>query len=223
MLSTKAGMRLAEYTVTEAGFGADLGAQKFFDIKCRKTGLAPDVAVVVATVRALKLHGGIDAGALRPKPGSLKDPESRMHFDEKGDEDVLAVERGMENLTKHVENVRGYGIPVIVAINQFPTDTEAELKAVEAGCIAAGCESVRATHWNTGGEGAADLAKRVVEIAEKGEADFKPLYPNSMPLEDKVRGKRDEIAYPAACSGVCVCVCSARRRRVRRDILPSCL
>ena len=187
VLSTQAGLRLAEFTVTEAGFGADLGAQKFLDIKCRKTGLVPDVAVVVATCRALKLHGNVNAKEL-------------------GEENVAAVNAGMPNLVRHVENLRKYGLPVVVAINQFPLDTEAELAAVEAACSAVGVDAVRATHWNTGGAGAADLATKVAEVAD-GRApgakhdEFKLLYPDDMPLEEKIRTIATEI-YGA--SGIAV-------------------
>ncbi len=166
VLATKTALKLADYVVTEAGFGADLGAEKFFDIKCRKAGLRPDAVVLVASIRALKMHGGVDRKELAT-------------------ENVAAVEGGMANLTRHVENLRGYGVPVVVAINQFPLDTAAEVAAVEAGCKAAGVNVVPCTHWADGGAGAEGLAEAVVAIIEKGEADFAPLYPDAMGLWEK--------------------------------------
>ena len=166
VLATKTALKLADYVVTEAGFGADLGAQKFFDIKCRKAGLRPDAVVLVASIRALKMHGGVDRKEL-------------------GTENVGAVEGGMANLTRHVENLRGYDVPVVVAINQFPLDTAAEVAAVEAGCQAAGVDVVPCTHWADGGAGAEGLAEAVVAIIQKGEADFEPLYPDAMSLWEK--------------------------------------
>jgi formate--tetrahydrofolate ligase len=166
VLATTTALKLADYVVTEAGFGADLGAQKFFDIKCRKAGLRPDAVVLVASIRALKMHGGVDRKEL-------------------GAENVAAVEGGMTNLTRHVENLRGYGVPVVVAINKFPLDTDAEVAAVEAGCRAAGVDVVPCSHWADGGAGTTGLAEAVVAIIEKGEADFAPLYPDDMSLWEK--------------------------------------
>ena len=166
-LATTTALGLADYTVTEAGFGADLGAEKFLDIKCRQAGLSPDLAVVVATVRALKLQGGADAKQL-------------------GTEDVGAVERGLSNLIRHVENLRKFGLPVLVAINAFTTDTAAEWTAIEKACAAAGTKAIRAMHWAEGGKGAEELARAVVDTIAKGEARYKPLYPDDMKLKDKI-------------------------------------
>ncbi len=166
VLATTTALKLADYVVTEAGFGADLGAEKFFDIKCRKAGLKPDAVVLVASIRALKMHGGVGRKDL-------------------GAENVAAVEGGMANLSRHVENLRGYGVPVVVAINKFPLDTAAEVAAVEAGCRGAGVDVVPCSHWADGGAGAEGLAEAVVAITQKGEADFQPLYPDTMSLWDK--------------------------------------
>ena len=165
--ATRAALKLADYVVTEAGFGADLGAEKFFDIKCRKAGLAPDCAVLVATARALKTHGGVARADL-----SIANPE--------------AVEKGAANLARHVANVRRFGVPVAVAINRFSADAPAETAAVERVCARLGVEAVMADHWARGGEGAADLARAVVRTIARGEADFRPLYPDDMPLWDKL-------------------------------------
>ncbi|MHA1565512.1 MAG: formate--tetrahydrofolate ligase [Alphaproteobacteria bacterium] len=166
VLATKTALKLADYVVTEAGFGADLGAEKFLDIKCRKAGLTPAAAVVVATVRALKMHGGVARDALAA-------------------EDVAAVTKGGSNLARHVENVRGYGLPVVVAINRFPGDSEAEIAAVRAICDAQDVQVVLAEHWAHGGAGAEDLAKAVVGIIEAQPSRFKPLYEDSLSLWDK--------------------------------------
>jgi formate--tetrahydrofolate ligase len=168
VMATTTALRLADYTVTEAGFGADLGAEKFFDIKCRKAGLRPDVAVLVATVRALKMHGGVARDAL-------------------GAEDVAAVERGLANLQRHVENVRRFGVPVVVAVNRFGADTEAELAAVCQGAARLGAPAHVATHWAEGGRGTEALAREVVALAESGVADFRPLYADDLPLWEKIR------------------------------------
>jgi formate--tetrahydrofolate ligase len=173
-LATTTAVGLADYTVTEAGFGADLGAEKFLDIKCRQAGLAPDLAVIVATVRALKLQGGADAKML-------------------GTEDVAAVERGLANLTRHVENLGKFGLPVLVAINAFTTDTEAEWRAVETACAAAGTRAIRAKHWAEGGKGAEELARAAVETIAKGEAKYRPLYPDDMTLKAKIETIAREI------------------------------
>ncbi|MBL8831353.1 MAG: formate--tetrahydrofolate ligase [Rhodospirillales bacterium] len=174
VLATTTALGLADYTVTEAGFGADLGAEKFLDIKCRQAGLSPDLAVVVATVRALKLQGGADAKNL-------------------GTEDVAAVERGLSNLTRHVENLRKFGLPVLVAINAFTTDTPAEWTAIEQACAAAGTRAIRAMHWAEGGKGAEDLARAAVETIAKGEAKYAPLYPDDMKLKAKIETIAREI------------------------------
>jgi formate--tetrahydrofolate ligase len=153
--------------VTEAGFGADLGAEKFFDIKCRKAGLKPAAAVIVATIRALKMHGGVAKDDLKA-------------------ENVDAVRKGCANLKRHIENVGKFGVPVVVAINKFITDTDAEIAAVQEVAQSLGSEAILCTHWADGGAGTEDLARRVVEIADSGKADFKPLYPDEMKLWDKV-------------------------------------
>ncbi len=167
VIATKTALKLSDYVVTEAGFGADLGAEKFFDIKCRKAGLKPAAAVIVATVRALKMHGGVGKNDL-------------------GQENVEAVKAGCTNLKRHVENVKGFGVPVVVAINQFLGDTDAELEAVRATAEQQGAKAILCAHWADGGAGAEDLARHVVELADSGVADFKPIYEDSLPLWDKV-------------------------------------
>jgi len=167
VIATKTALQLADYVVTEAGFGADLGAEKFFDIKCRKAGLSPSAAVIVATVRALKMHGGVKK-------------------DELGRENVAAVTAGCANMVRHIGNVRSFGVPVVVAINRFIKDTDAELKAVQAAAEQAGVKAIVCTHWADGGAGTEALAKHVVELAESGQAKFKPLYEDSLPLWSKV-------------------------------------
>ncbi len=178
VLATKTALKLGDYLVTEAGFGADLGAEKFLDIKCRKAGLNPDCVVIVATIRALKLHGGADAKNLTP-------------------EDLGALEKGIPNLLRHVENIGKFGLPAIVALNRFPTDTEAELKLVQDSCAKLGVNVVLCEHWAKGGDGAVDLANEVVGAIESGKADFKFLYPDDMPLIEKTRTISREI-YGAA-------------------------
>lgn len=166
--ATRLALKLADYVVTEAGFGADLGAEKFFDIKCRKAGLKPAVAVVVATVRALKMHGGVARADLAK-------------------EDVKAVREGGANLARHIENVKSFGVPVVVAINQFSGDSDAELEQVRQTCSELGAEAFLCSHWADGGRGATDLAREVVKIADSGASRFRPLYPDDMPLWEKVR------------------------------------
>ena len=150
-------MKIADYTVTEAGFGADLGAEKFFDLKCRFAGLKPDVTVIVATVRALKMHGGVPKAELGP-------------------ENLDALSKGFVNLEKHIENVRKFGVPVVVAINAFPTDTKAELNLVEKKCNELGVEVSLSEVWAKGGEGGSDLAEKVVKTIENKPSNFKLLY-----------------------------------------------
>jgi formate--tetrahydrofolate ligase len=178
VLATRTALKLCDYVVTEAGFGADLGAEKFFDIKCRKAGLRPDAAVIVATVRALKMHGGV------------------AKHDLKG-ENVEAVQRGCTNLRRHIDNVRKFGVPPVVAINRFITDTDAELQAVMQSAQDAGTQALVCTHWAEGGKGIEALARHVADISDNGQADFKPLYPDALPLWDKVRLIATEI-YGAA-------------------------
>ena len=167
VIATRAGLKLGDYVVTEAGFGADLGAEKFFDIKCRMAGLHPDAAVIVATVRALKMHGGVAK-------------------DDLAAENVAAVKKGSANLARHVHNVKRYGVPVIVAINRFGTDTDAEIAAVQAAAATEGVEAILCTHFAEGGKGAEELAHKVAHLAEFGAAQFAPLYPDDMPLFEKV-------------------------------------
>jgi len=173
VIATKAALKLADYVVTEGGFGADLGAEKFFDIKCRKAGLTPEACVVVATVRALKLHGG-------------------AKFDALAKEDVATLEKGMGNLKRHVENLKQFGVPVVVCVNQFPTDTQAELEAVAKNVKAHGAACAISSHWADGGRGAQDLAEAVVAALE-GPSSFAPLYPNDMALDDKIRTVAQKI------------------------------
>lgn len=167
LIATRTGLALADYVVTEAGFGADLGAEKFFDIKCRKGGLRPSAAVIVATIRALKMNGGV----------AKKDLAS---------ENVAAVERGAVNLRRHIENVRSFGVPVIVAINAFDSDTKAEFVAVEAAAANVGARAVLCRHWAEGSAGAEDLAHAVVELVEKNGSDFRPLYADDFSLNEKI-------------------------------------
>jgi formate--tetrahydrofolate ligase len=184
VMATRLGLKLADVVVTEAGFGADLGAEKFLDIKCRLAGLNPSVCVIVATVRALKMHGGVAKADL-------------------GREDVAAVTRGISNLARHVENMGKFGLPVVVALNRFTSDTDAEIAAVQAAIQAAGAEAILCTHWGDGAKGAAELARAVqARIAAKS-ARFVPLYPDAMPLADKIRSiaqqiyRARDIALPA--------------------------
>ena len=167
VIATRTALRLADYVVTEAGFGADLGAEKFFDIKCRMAGLKPDATVIVATVRALKMHGGVGK-------------------DELGRENVAAVTAGCANLARHLENIKIFGVPVVVAINRFTNDTEAELEAIRASAREQGAAAGVCTHWADGGAGTQELAEQVIALVDSGAADFTPLYEDSLPLWDKV-------------------------------------
>jgi formate--tetrahydrofolate ligase len=168
VIATTSALKLADYVVTEAGFGADLGAEKFFDIKCRKAGISPDAAVVVTTVRALKMHGGVARDALR-------------------EENVAALEKGFANLARHLANIRQFGVPAVVSVNRFSADTVREHTKLQELCAAEGVKAVIADHWAQGGAGAVELAHAVVDLAESGAADFRFLYPDEMPLFDKVR------------------------------------
>jgi formate--tetrahydrofolate ligase len=174
VLATKTALKLADYVVTEAGFGADLGAEKFFDIKCRKAGLTPAAAVIVATVRALKMHGGVAKDDLK-------------------NENVAAVTKGCENLTRHLDNLRKFGVPPIVAINRFITDTDKELQAVTKAAEGAGAKTFVCTHWADGSKGIEALARQVVDAADGGQSKFKLLYPDALPLRDKVKTIATEI------------------------------
>ncbi|MBO0735709.1 MAG: formate--tetrahydrofolate ligase, partial [Alphaproteobacteria bacterium] len=178
VIATTSALKLADYVVTEAGFGADLGAEKFFDIKCRKAGIAPDAAVIVATVRALKMHGGVGRDALR-------------------EENVDAVEKGFANLSRHIANIRQFGVPAVVSVNRFSADTAAELGRLQELCAQEGVKAVIADHWAQGGEGAIELARAVVDLAESGTANFHFLYPEEMPLLEKLRTITQRI-YGAA-------------------------
>ena len=168
VIATTSALKLADYVVTEAGFGADLGAEKFFDIKCRKAGISPDAVVVVATVRALKMHGGVARDGLR-------------------EENVEALEKGYTNLARHLSNIRQFGVPAVVSINRFSADTPREHARLQELCAADGVKCVIADHWAQGGAGAAELARTVVDLAESGKADFHTLYPDEMPLVAKLR------------------------------------
>ncbi|MGI9304989.1 MAG: formate--tetrahydrofolate ligase [Gammaproteobacteria bacterium] len=168
VVATKTALKLADYVVTEAGFGADLGAEKFFDIKCRKAKLDPSAVVIVATIRALKMHGGVDKDKLAK-------------------ENVKAVEKGCTNLVRHIRNVKSFGVPVVVAINRFSADTDAEVEVVRKSCDEHGTQAVDCTHWANGGAGTVELAERVVALADSGAAQFVTLYDDDMPLWDKVK------------------------------------
>ena len=167
VIATRAALRLADYVVTEAGFGADLGAEKFFDIKCRQANLTPAAAVVVATIRSLKMNGGLAKSQL-------------------GEADAEALRRGCENLGRHVENIRQFGVPAIIAINAFSQDSDAEIAAVQAFAASLNVEIALCRHWADGGAGAADLARRVATMAEAGEGRFAPLYADDLPLWEKI-------------------------------------
>lgn len=172
--ATTAALKLADYVVTEAGFGADLGAEKFFDIKCRKAGLQPAVVVVVATVRALKMHGGVAKADL-------------------GRENIPALKKGLANLERHLQNLAKFGVPAVVAINRFHQDTEQELKVIQDFTLTMGVSAFSCTHWGEGSRGTEALAKKVVEVCESGKAQFRPLYADEMPLMTKISTIAREI------------------------------
>ena len=172
--ATKAALKMADYVITEAGFGADLGAEKFFDIKCRKAGLHPDAVVLVATVRALKYNGGVAKADL-------------------AQENLEALKRGIVNLEKHIENLQKYGVPVVVTLNSFVTDTEAETSYVEEFCRERGCDFALSEVWEKGGEGGVALAQKILDTLETKESHFKPLYDDEMSLEDKINTIAREI------------------------------
>jgi formate--tetrahydrofolate ligase len=174
VLATTTALKLADYVVTEAGFGADLGGEKFLDIKMRKTGLKPDAAVIVATIRALKMHGGVAKDDLKK-------------------ENLKALEAGMSNLQRHVENIQKFGIVPVVSINRFSADTDAEIALVKSACQKLGVEALMADHWAMGGEGAADVARAVVKATDSGKSNLKLLYPDDMPLAEKIRTIAKEI------------------------------
>ncbi len=168
VIATTTALKLADYVVTEAGFGADLGAEKFLNIKCRKAGLSPSAIVCVATIRAMKMNGGVAKADL-------------------GAEDVESVKKGCPNLGRHIENLKSFGVPVVVAVNHFVTDTDAEVQAVKDFVAGQGAEAIVSRHWELGSEGSADLARKVAEIADAGQANFEPIYPDDMPLADKIQ------------------------------------
>lgn len=168
VIATKAGLKMADYVVTEAGFGADLGAEKFFDIKCRAAGLSPDASVIVATTRALKMHGGV----------------AKEDLDK---EDLEALRDGCCNLVRHIENVKSFGVPVVVGINRFTADTDNEIAVIKEIAAANGVKAVECTHWADGGAGAEELAHEVAALADSGAASFAPLYPDDMPIWDKIK------------------------------------
>lgn len=174
VMATKTALKMADYVVTEAGFGADLGAEKFFDIKCRKAGLKPDAVVLVATVRALKMHGGVGK-------------------DDLGAENVDAVRKGLANLERHVENIKKYNVSPVVGINRFPTDTDAEIAAVVDACAKVGIRAVESYHWAHGSDGSADLAQAVVDVIDEGKSDFSVLYPDKYSLMSKIEIIAKEI------------------------------
>ena len=174
VMATKAGLKLADYVVTEAGFGADLGAEKFFDIKCRKAGLTPAATVIVATIRALKMHGGVAKEDLKK-------------------ENTEALKKGMVNLGRHIENMKKFGVPIAVAINHFVTDTDADIEVIRSFCKEHGVEAFKCTHWAEGGKGTEALAKHVAELADRSSVQFKPIYGDDMPLWDKIKTIAREI------------------------------
>ncbi len=167
VMATTTALKLADYVVTEAGFGADLGAEKFMNIKCRKAGLAPSVVVLVATVRAMKMNGGVSKADL-------------------GAENVAAVQAGCPNLGRHIENMKSFGVPVVVAVNHFITDTDTEVEALKAYVADQGAEAIVSRHWEHGSKGAMELATRVAEVADANMASFMPIYPDDMPLLEKI-------------------------------------
>ena len=168
VIATKASLKMADYVVTEAGFGADLGAEKFFDIKCRAAGLSPDASVIVATTRALKMHGG-------------------MAKEDLDTEDLDALRDGCCNLVRHIENVKTFGVPVVVGINRFTSDTDAEIAVIKEIAAANGVKAIECTHWADGGAGTEELAQEVASLADLGSASFAPLYPDEMPIWDKIK------------------------------------
>lgn len=174
VMATQAGLKLADYVITEAGFGADLGAEKFFNIKCRKAGLSPDAVVLVATIKALKMQGGVAREDL-------------------GAEDVEALKSGCKNLERHMRNLAKFGVPVTVAINRYTADTDAEVEVVRAFCEQFGVKAINCTHWADGGKGTTDLAEHVVELCDSGAAQFRTLYGDDMPLWDKTATVAREI------------------------------
>ena len=179
VIATTTALKLADYVVTEAGFGADLGAEKFFDIKCRKAGLKPAAAVIVATARAMKMNGGVKK-------------------DDLGRENVEAIVRGCANLGRHIQNVKKFGVPVVVAINHFTSDTPAEIQAIKEYVAKLGTEAILCRHWAQGSAGIEELARKVAELAEAGHSQFAPLYPDDMPLFHKIETVAKSIYHAGA-------------------------
>ncbi len=205
VLATKTALKLSDIVVTEAGFGADLGAEKFFDIKCRKAGLKPEAVVIVATVRALKMHGGVAKDGLK-------------------NENVAAVAEGCANLRRHIENVNKFGVPAVVAVNKFITDTDAEVQEVMKAAESMGTRAFACSHWSDGGAGTEGLAQHITSMLGEGKANFKPLYPDDMPLRDKVKTVATEIYRAADIS------CDASVEKMFKDLedagyghLPVCM
>jgi len=175
IIATKTALKLSDYVITEAGFGADLGAEKFLDIKCRKANIQPDCVVIVATIRALKMHGGIEKENLK-------------------EENIEALKKGLPNLEKHIENVKKFGLELVVAINHFITDTDKEVKLIKDHCLKLGVKVSLCTHWSEGGKGTEDLAKNVVEVCQKNNKEnFKHLYSNEIPILKKIEIIAQEI------------------------------
>jgi formate--tetrahydrofolate ligase len=195
VMATQLALKLSDVVVTEAGFGADLGAEKFLDIKCRSAGLTPSCAVIVATVRALKMHGGVARNALGP-------------------ENVEAVKRGLANLARHVENLGKFGLPVVVAVNHFTSDTDAEFAVIKDGMAALGVEAISCTHWAHGSAGAEALARAVTSRIDAGKATYKPLYGLELKLAEKIRTIAKEI-YRA--SDIAIPDAVARRLKAFED------
>ena len=178
VIATKAGLKLADYVVTEAGFGADLGAEKFLDIKCRKSGIKPDCVVIVATIRALKMHGGVAKDELK-------------------NENVDALKKGLVNLERHINNTRKFGLPVTIAVNHFITDTDSEMNTLLDFCKTQGVKASKCTHWSNGGEGTKELAKNVAEICDDKKNTLKYLYENNLPLFKKIEKIAIELYPPS--------------------------
>jgi len=168
VMATKTALKLADYVVTEAGFGADLGAEKFFNIKCRKAGLKPDAVVLVATIKALKMQGGVAKEDL-------------------GSENVAALKDGLKNLGRHLRNLAQFGVPAVVGVNRFTADTDAEVRTVQEYCETFGVHAINSTHWADGGAGATELAEAVIALADSGTSQFRPLYSDDLPLWDKAK------------------------------------
>ncbi len=205
VIATRLALALGDYVVTEAGFGADLGAEKFFDIKCRSAGLHPAAVVIVATVRALKMNGGVAKADL-------------------GSEDVAAVERGSVNLVRHIENIRQFGVPAVVAINHFATDSDAEIDAVRTAANAHGVEAIVCRHWAQGSAGAIDLADAVARLADGGTPQFAPLYDDAMPLFDKIETVAKRIyRADAVAASPAIRAQLARWEAAGHGLLPVCM